>query len=298
MPADPLFKVSAPAKVNLYLGVSTKTDERGYHRVDSVMSAVGLADELAMAPAKELSVSCIPAADFPPEQNTVWRAAVAMGEVFGREPNYAFTIEKHIPIRAGLGGPSTDAAAAILALCRAWEIDPHDERVETVARAIGADVPFFLYGPPAYFSGAGDVMEETFEPLHDADVVLVRAPSEGVTAAAAYQHFDVNPQPVPTIEPVLEALRAGDTRAVAACVANNLAAAAREIAPEIDDVLAWLNAQPGVLVAEVSGSGSCCFAVCDSSAAAQTIADAARDQRGWWSCATKMEMCESNRFVC
>lgn len=297
MPADS-FKVSAPAKVNLYLGVSTETDERGYHRVDSVMSAVGLGDELTVAPAEELSVACVPEADFPPAQNTVWRAAVAMGEAFGREPNFAFTIEKHIPIRAGLGGPSTDAAAAILALCRVWGIDPHDERVEAVARSIGADVPFFLYGPPAYFSGAGDVMEETFEPLSDADVVLVRAPSEGVTAAAAYRHFDANPQPVPGIAPVLAALRAGDSRAVAACVANNLAAAAREIAPEIDDVLAWLSDQPGVLVAEVSGSGSCCFAVCDGAEAAQSIARSARDLHGWWSCATKMEMCEANRFDC
>ena len=297
MPQDS-FKVFAPAKVNLYLGVHAAKDERGYHRVDSVMSAVGLADELAVVPAEALSVTCVPAADFPPEQNTVWRAAVAMSKAFGREPNFAFTIKKHIPIRAGLGGPSTDAAAAILALCRAWGIDPRDERVEAIARGIGADVPFFLYGPPAYFSGAGDVMEETFESLSDADVVLVRAPSEGVTAAAAYRHFDASPQPVPAIEPVLDALRAGDPRAVAACVANNLAAAAREIAPEIDDVLAWLSAQPGVLVAEVSGSGSCCFAVCEDAKTAQRIANAACDQRGWWSCATKMEMCEANRFDC
>lgn len=297
MPADS-FKVAAPAKVNLYLGVHAAKDERGYHRVDSIMTAVGLADELTVVPAEALSVTCVPAADFPAEQNTVWRAAVAMGEAFGREPNFAFTIEKRIPICAGLGGPSTDAAAAILAICRAWGIDVRDERVQGVARGIGADVPFFLYGPPAYLTGAGDVMQEEFSPLAGVNVVLVRAPSKGVSAAVAYEHFDAAPQPVPAIEPMLAALRASDAAAMAACVANNLAPAAREIAPEIEDVLAWLAAQPGVRVAEVSGSGSCCFAICEDETAAQSIAQAAQNQRGWWACATEMEMCEANRFVC
>ena len=194
-----------------------------------------------------------PAADFPVEQNSAWRAAVELGRAYGREPLFDIHIEKRIPIRAGLGGPSTDAAAALRGLCAEWDIDIHDERVATVARSIGADVPFFLYESPAYLSGAGDVMEETFDAL------------EGVPVDA---------------------------------LANNLAPAAMSIAPEIVDVLAWMREQPGVRVADVSGSGSCCFALCENKEAAQSLANAALRERGWWSCATQMEKSGSNLIDC
>lgn len=292
------FTVSALAKVNLYLGVYATKDERGYHRVDSIMAAVGLGDTVTIAPAKELSVTMDPAADFPMEQNSAWRAAVELGRAYGREPLFDIHIEKHIPIRAGLGGPSTDAAAALRGLCAAWDIDIHDERVAAVARSIGADVPFFLYESPAYLSGAGDVMEETFDALEGVPVALVRASSKGVTAQEAYRVFDANPQPVTPIEPMLEALRACDEQGVVDALANNLAPAAMSIAPEIVDVLAWMREQLGVRVAEVSGSGSCCFALCESKEAAQSLANAALRERGWWSCATQMEKSGSNLIDC
>lgn len=292
------FTVSALAKVNLYLGVYATKDERGYHRVDSIMAAVGLGDTVTITPAKELSVTMDPAADFPMEQNSAWRAAVELGSACGREPLFDIHIEKHIPIRAGLGGPSTDAAATLRGLCATWDIDIHDERVAAVARSIGADVPFFLYESPAYLSGAGDVMEETFDALGGMPVALVRASSKGVTAQEAYRIFDANPQPVAPIEPMLEALRAGDEQGVVNALANNLAPAAMSIAPEIVDVLAWMREQPGVLVADVSGSGSCCFALCESKEATQSLASAASSERGWWSCATQMEKSGSNLIDC
>ena len=167
-----------------------------------------------------------------------------------------------------------------------------------VARSIGADVPFFLYESPAYLSGAGDVMEETFDALEGVPVALVRASSKGVTAQEAYRVFDANPQPVAPIGPMLEALRAGDEQGVVDALANNLAPAAMSIAPEIVDVLAWMREQPGVRVADVSGSGSCCFALCESKEAAQSLANAALRERGWWSCATQMEKSGSNLIDC
>ena len=165
MPA-PFLLITAPAKVNLYLGVHTQKGERGYHQVDSVMTTIDLADTLAITPHEELVVRTVPEADFPMEENTAYRAAVAMGKAFGREPNFAILIDKHIPVRSGLGGPSTDAAAVIMALARFWEINPTDPKIDAVARSIGADVPFFLYGPPAHLVGFGDEMHELFR---DAD---------------------------------------------------------------------------------------------------------------------------------
>ena len=107
MPRTPgkFILISAPAKINLYLGVHAETDDRGYHRVDSVMTTISLSDVVAIAPAEELSVHTVPAADYPMEQNSAYRAARAMGEAFGREPNFAILIDKHIPQQAGLGGP-------------------------------------------------------------------------------------------------------------------------------------------------------------------------------------------------
>lgn len=290
--------VSAPAKVNLYLGIHTERDGRGYHRVDSVMAALSLADTVTVEDADALEVVTVPAVDFPMEQNTAYRAAAALAHAFGLEPRVRIEIEKRIPLRAGLGGPSTDAAAAITGLCALWGLDERDERVEAVARSIGADVPFFLHGALAYLDGAGDRLRERFEPLAGLPVVLVRPQGAGVSAGAAYARFDEDPQPLPPLEPVLEALRAHDADAVAACVANNLAPASCALAPEIDEVLAWLRDRPGVQVALMSGSGSCSFALCASLDDARAIAQAAQAERGWWAYAATMEKSGARVIEC
>lgn len=281
--------LTAPAKINLYLGVHATKDKQGYHRVDTVMTTLDLADVVRIAPAQELLVTTIPAADFPQQQNTAYKAAAAMGEAFGHSVAYAIKIEKHIPIRAGLGGPSTDAAAVIMGLCTLWGIDPHHERVLAVASYIGADVPFFLYGPPAYLDGRGDTMCELFKPLEGMPVALVKPQAAGVSTVAAYKRFDKDPAPLPELEPLLDAMRAHDKQAVLSHIANNLAPAACELAPEIQEVLDWLRAQNQVCVADVCGSGATVFAVCASKEAAQTISSAAHELHGWWSYAASME---------
>ena len=176
-PQGRFMLITAPAKINLYLGVHEQTDDEGYHGVDTVMT-----------PSDRLMVKTVPEADFPQESNSAYKAAVAMGEAFGREPNFAILIDKHIPIRAGLGGPSTDAAATIMGICRYWGVDPCDERIDAVARSIGADVPFFLYGPPAHLDGRGDTMREMFRPLTGTPVALVKPMTGGVSAVSTRAH--------------------------------------------------------------------------------------------------------------
>lgn len=282
------LEIWAPAKINLYLGVHTARDARGYHRVDSVMATTSLADVVRIAPAAELSVRMAPEVDVPMEQNTAWRAAVALGEALDRAPAVSIEIEKHIPFRAGLGGPSTDAAAVLWGLCELWGIDPRDERVDAVARSIGADVPFFLYGALALCDGAGDTLRELFEPLAGTRLVLAQPERVGVTAAAAYRAFDEEPPAVPPLEPLVRALRAHDADAAWLHLANNLAPAACSLAPEIADVVAWLHAQEGVKAAQVTGSGACSFAICEDEAAAERIAAQAL-AHGWWACSATME---------
>lgn len=282
-------RVAASAKINLYLGVHAQKDGEGYHRVDSVMAALDLADELTIAPAERLEVVTVPALDLPQERNSAYRAAVAMGEAFGREPRFSMRIVKRIPLRAGLGGPSTDAAAAIAGICRLWGLNPRSPRVAEVARSIGADVPFFLYDSPAYLAGRGDTLRESFPPLEGMPVVLVKPREGGVDTVQAYARFDAEPQELPPLEPMLCALRSRDREEVLARVANNLAPAARACLPQIGTVLDWLRGQEGARAVEVCGSGATVFAICATWEAAERIARAAADERGWWSHAARME---------
>lgn len=280
--------ISAPAKINLYLGVHAQKDARGYHKVDSIMSAVDLCDTVAVAPSNRLVVATTPAADFPMEENTAYKAAVAMGKAFGREPNFTIVIDKHIPIRAGLGGPSTDAAAAILGICHYWGVDPNDKRIDEVARGIGADVPFFLYGPPAYFSGAGDKMERIFRPLTGTPVALVKPRHASVSTAEAYKLFDEDPIACDPIEPMVQALDAHNETEVFSHAFNNLAPIAEKLAPPVSEILAWLRTQDDVRAVDVCGSGACCYAICNTQMAAERIALAALNEKDWWAQAAKL----------
>lgn len=286
--------ISAPAKINLYLGVHDQKDERGYHRVDSVMTAIDLSDVIAIAPSDHLSVNTVPPATYPMEQNSAYRAARAMGEAFGREPNFAILIDKNIPLQAGLGGPSTDAAATILGICSFWGLDTTDPRIDAVARSIGADVPFFLYGPPAWCDRAGDTVRELFRPLTGTPVALVKPAEGGVSTAEAYRRFDAAPAEPAPLESLLDALRQHDETQIFAHVANNLAPASCELNPEMAEILSWIRTQPEVRAANICGSGACVFAITTTQMAANAIVAAAAE-RGWWSHAAKME--KSGPFV-
>lgn len=287
---DGWLAYEAPAKVNLYLGVHAELDWRGYHRVDSVMAAVGVADVVRVRPAAAgagCTVRCEPSAHVPQERNTCWRAAHALARELGVAPDLEIEVEKRVPSQAGLGGASADAAAVLLALCELSGTDPADPRVARAARAVGADVPFFLTGRPSYLAGAGDVLAEGFDPLPPSPVALVRVPGRGVPTPAAYAEFDREPVPAAPLGPMLDALRAGDAAAVAVAASNNLGPVACRLHEGCAGSLQWLAARPGVLASQVSGSGSCVFALCGDDAAARAVADAAR-ARGWWGCATRL----------
>ena len=279
--------LSAPAKINLYLGVHTERDDRGYHKVDSLMAAVGLADIVTVAPAQELTVQTVPASDFPMQKNTAYRAAAAMAERYGREANVCVTIEKHIPLCAGLGGPSTDAAAVIVALAELWGVDRSDPALDDIARGIGADVPFFFHASPAFYVGGGDVLATEYPALPATPVVLVKPREASVSTIEAYRRFDENPVPADKPGAIASALRAGDAETAYTLIHNNLGVISAQMEPQIQTVLDWLRAQDGTIAVDVCGSGACSFAICDTAATASNLAASAR-QNGWWACATEL----------
>lgn len=189
------YQDAAPAyaKINLHLGIYPhNVGESGYHRADSVMAALELADTVTLSyneRAQQNTVVMDAGPDVAMKDNTAFRALEAMCQTFHKQPAYTVTIQKHIPAQAGLGGSSSDAATTIKLLCKFWGIDALDARVVRVAQSIGADVAFFLHPIPAYLNGVGATLQESFEHVPSIPCVIVR-PQAGVSTPVAYRLFD------------------------------------------------------------------------------------------------------------
>ena len=140
--------IQIPCKVNLHLGIHTQKDQRGYHKVDSLMVPVALYDTVVVDDAPELTVSHEPQLCVLPERTTTWKAAVLLANKLGVSPDVSIDVQVHIPEKAGLGGSSADAAATLYLLAQRWGVDPLDPLVVEVAKAVGADVAFFLDPQP------------------------------------------------------------------------------------------------------------------------------------------------------
>ena len=291
--------IQIPCKVNLHLGIHTQKDQRGYHKVDSLMVPVALYDTVVVDDAPELTVTHEPQLCVLPERTTTWKAAVLLANKLGISPDVSIDVQVHIPEKAGLGGSSADAAATLYLLAQRWGVDPLDPLVVEVAKAVGADVAFFLDPRPSLMLGAGDTLVETYTSTVDAPLAIVLPAETGVVTKEAYDQFDESPIAPESYENLSALLRnagqgaagmepAPDNAAaskqfiqqVASLLFNNLAPAAKSLKPQVAEVEEWLKAQPGVLGAQVSGSGSSSFALCESQDAADAIAAAAQ-AKGW-----------------
>ena len=291
--------IQIPCKVNLHLGIHTQKDQRGYHKVDSLMVPVALYDTVVVDDAPELTVTHEPQLSVLPERTTTWKAAVLLANKLGVSPDVSIDVQVHIPEKAGLGGSSADAAATLYLLAQRWGVDLLDPLVVEVAKAVGADVAFFLDPRPSLMLGAGDTLVETYASIVDAPLAIVLPAETGVVTKEAYDQFDASPIAPESYENLSALLRdagqgaagmepAPDNAAaskqfiqqVASLLFNNLAPAAKSLKPQVAEVEEWLKAQPGVLGAQVSGSGSSSFALCESQDAANAIAAAAQ-AKGW-----------------
>lgn len=274
--------IQIPCKVNLHLGIHAQKDQRGYHKVDSLMVPVALYDTVVVDDAPELTVTHEPQLCVLPERTTTWKAAVLLANKLGVSPDVSIDVQVHIPEKAGLGGSSADAAATLYLLAQRWGVDPLDPLVVEVAKAVGADVAFFLDPRPSLMLGAGDTLVETYASTVDVPLAIVLPAETGVVTKEAYDQFDALP-----VEPVsfskLSALLQTEKKTiqqVAELLFNNLAPAAKALKPQVAKVEEWLKAQPGVLGAQVSGSGSSSFALCKSQDVADAIAADAQI-KGW-----------------
>ena len=275
----------APAKVNLTLRVTGRRAD-GYHLLESLVVFAGVGDALRVAPSDDLTltVSGPMARGVPADgRNLVLRAAHALRAARGVRAGAAIALDKRLPHGGGIGGGSSDAAAALALLAALWDVAPLDD---AAALALGADVPACRMAPsPVRMTGIGEGLEPV-PALPDAALVLVGpgVPVATPAAFAARRGAFSAPSGAPPA-----GLDAAGLARWAAEGGNDLTEAATGLAPEVGAALEALGRAPGVLHAAMSGSGSVCYGLAPEIGAAERAAAAIRAaQPGWWVAAAPM----------
>ncbi len=272
---------TAPAKINLTLRVLGRRAD-GYHDLESLVAFADLADRLTLAPSETRALDVagpFGIASGNVSDNLVLKAVNALRDRVDGIKAGRFTLEKNIPVAAGIGGGSADAAAALRLLARLNALALDDARLMDAARAVGADVPVCLDSKARIMRGVG----EQLSPV----ITLPRLPAVLVNPGVAVATRDVFAKLVIRSGggPALTEMPQNFDAAIAFLkqYGNDLAAPAIECAPVIADVLAVLEATAGCRLARMSGSGATCFALfaSESEASAAARAVQARHTR-WW----------------
>ncbi len=280
-------RITAPAKLNLFLHVTGKRAD-GYHLLESLTAFTEFGDELDIAPAETVSLHITGnyAGLLQKEDNLVLRAARLLQAEAGIMAGAQITLHKNIPVGAGLGGGSADAAATLTALSQLWSLALPPATLHKIALQLGSDVPACLLGSPGWLTGTGDnvapvaippggwvVLANPGQPLLTADVFRARRGSFDalVTLPAQWENI-----------PALAAW--------ASAQGNALEAPALTLMPVIAEVLAALASTENCLLPRMSGSGATCFGLYAQQNHATAAAAAIRSAHpGWWLTVTPLK---------
>jgi 4-diphosphocytidyl-2-C-methyl-D-erythritol kinase len=278
----------APAKVNLFLHVDP-VDADGYHPLVSLMVFANAGDRVSIAPADrfELAVEGAFAGALAGEAlsgNLIWRAALRLFDAAGlNPPPIRLTLDKALPVAAGLGGGSSDAGAALKLLRDNFAHELDDMTLERIAGELGADGPVCLWARPAVGEGRGDTLSSA-PSLPPLPAVLVN-PRQACSTGQVYRTFDALGAVGGADRPALAdhyATAAEAITALAPC-RNDLERPALEVCPVIAEVLTALRARPESRLARLSGSGATCFALCETDTETETLAQALNETHpDWW----------------
>lgn len=251
----------AHAKVNLWLNVVGRRDD-GYHLLDSLVAFVDLADQVEAQPADRLSLGLdgpLAGALAGEGDNLVLKAARLLADRAGVAPRAAMRLIKHVPVAAGLGGGSADAAATLRELVELWRVAMPEEELFDLAASLGADVPMCLAGRTAFVSGVGECLAWA-PPLPECAVLLVNPgtalPTRDVFAARRGAFSAVRPAPRPWRD-------LAELADVLADRGNDLTVAAISLEPLVGRILDELG-RTGARHAAMSGSGATCFGLYES----------------------------------
>ena len=274
----------APAKVNLFLHVGPPAAD-GYHPLASLVAFADVGDRLTVEPADRLSLTV--AGPFAgalegEDDNLVLRAARALGAAAGiGEPGLAITLDKQLPVAAGLGGGSSDAGAALKLARDALSLPLDDDRLAQIAGLIGADGPMCLHARAAWAGGRGDRLE--FEARLPALPCLLVNPGVPSSTGAVYRALDSGPPGTAAMPPPPLAWSVQGVIGWLASQRNDLEAPAVALQPAIGQALTAVEALPAARLTRMSGSGATVFALFDTieaaAAAGQTLSAL---HPGWW----------------
>ncbi|MGH3306902.1 MAG: 4-(cytidine 5'-diphospho)-2-C-methyl-D-erythritol kinase [Nocardioides sp.] len=274
-------RARAAAKINLHLGVGATRDD-GYHALSTVYQAISLYDHVAATASDAWRVetraepyvdrSAVPGVG----DNIVTRAGALLAGLHDVEPRAEVLVEKAIPVGGGLAGGSADAAAALVALDRLWDLQTPRAELMELAVQLGSDVPFAFLGGTGHGTSRGEVVEPVPDPGEWWWVVVPQR--DGLPTPTVYRHFDdmVPHADTPaSADDLIAALATGDPRQLAAALHNDLQRPAFDLRPELRALIS-LGESEGALRGLISGSGPTCVFLCEDEAHADVVADGLR----------------------
>jgi 4-diphosphocytidyl-2-C-methyl-D-erythritol kinase len=250
------LRIRSYAKVNLALAVLGKRDD-GFHEIRTVLQSIDLFDEIELQPAAHLEVHCRQLRGVPNDRNTVWRAAYSLAKLASPPTQAEITLRKRIPIGAGLGGGSSNAAAVLLGLSRLWNLRLDAGTLRGLASEIGSDVPFFLQGGTAMGIGRGEEIYPLPD-IHPAHIVVVY-PGIHISTAEAYRSLSLmltSEQATHKIQGLCE--RLAERNSLAAMIFNDFETSILPAYPAVREARDFL-VERGATAAMLSGSGSSVF---------------------------------------
>ena len=273
------LKIIAPAKVNLFLHITGQRKD-GYHLLQSLIAFANYGDSLTITPADEFSVTINNSfSDLDVENNLITKAAKILAQTLQKDLSCIIHLTKKIPIGAGLGGGSADAAATIKGLLQYWNESIPSPQLDEILLSLGADVPICYQNQSAVVQGIGEEIIP-FASLPELPAVLVY-PDKFCPTADIFNTYRQNfsdsiliPESFDSKEHLYDFLKQQT---------NDLTQAACNQIPTIKDVLALINMQQGCALSRMSGSGSSCFGLFDSTENSETAAlNIQKENPDWW----------------
>ena len=268
------ISVLAPAKINLFLRVTGKRED-GYHLLQSLVAFADKGDTITLEPADKFSLTIRNNKTNigTDAENLVTQAVEKLCGALGKKPDFAITLDKDIPVGAGLGGGSADAAATVKAVLKYWNATLSNETLNDILISLGADVPVCYKGTPCFVEGIGDVISPVTN-FKKIPAILVH-PNIECPTAPVFKKFSTSYSK----EIILDN---GDIDFIKE-QKNDLTAPAIELVPEIKAALTLIEKQNGCELSRMSGSGSACFGLFqteeDSRNAAENIQ---KEKPDWW----------------
>ncbi len=250
----------APAKLNLFLHITGRRTD-GYHELQTLFQLLDFGDVLEFDSAAELSLTLTPATpEIPQADNLVWRAACALRQHTGCTRGAHILLHKRLPLGAGLGGGSSDAATALVGLNRLWQLGLSRAELIAIGLPLGADVPLFLHGTSAWGEGIGERLTSVALPPA---WYLVLVPDCQVSTAAVFGHRQLtrNASPI-TIRAFLEPGGIGQG------ASNSCQGVVEALYPQVKAARQWLD---HYAPARLTGTGACLFAKFDREDQAQAV---------------------------